>query len=220
MRDISKNVRDDIMAVVLAETGFIKSAYNALEAFYLLSFPSNATVYCFDMRGMLEDGSARVTIWNNIEPLCFHTIRSGYLYMGHSAGITQYSSYTDNTASYSFRYFTNPMFFGNASTLKFLKRIAVTVIGGPDILINFNWAYDYAQNFSTAQKTITTGELADFNTAEYGTGEYGEGILTARSAVNTSGSGFSSTLGITSTIDGSPMSIQQIDALALLGRLI
>lgn len=220
MRDISKNVRDNLMNLVENEEGYIRSVYNAENAFYLISFPSNSTVYCFDMRGMLEDGSARATIWDNINPLCFHTIRNGNLYMGHSAGISQYATYQDNGQSYDFQYFTNPMSFGSPSMLKFLKRLSFTLIGGSSTVINLLWGYDYNGNYRSVQQTLTSSFLAEYGIAEYNIGEYSNGIITSRPAVNSGGSGYVATLGLTCTINGSALSIQQIDALALLGRLI
>jgi hypothetical protein len=65
LRDISKNVRDDLMANVASETAAnIKSVYFDRDAFYLLSLPTTKFVYCFDMRTPLQDGSARTTIWD------------------------------------------------------------------------------------------------------------------------------------------------------------
>lgn len=220
MRDISKNVRDDLMALVNSETGHIRSVYNAKNAFYLLSLPTSGFVYCFDMRGVLEDGSSRVTVWDSIEPLCFHTIRNGTLYMGHASGITQYTGYNDNTASYEFRYFTNAMSFGNAALLKFLKKLAFTIIGGSGTVVNLQWGYDYAATYRSQQINIASVDVAEYNVAEYNEDEYTSGIVTARPSINAGGAGYVVTIGLTATIDGNALSIQQIDALALLGRLI
>ena len=220
IRDISKNVRDDLMGLAARETGIIKSAYNSQEAFYLISFPYSATVYCFDMRGMIEDGSARATAWDNIEPLCFHTNRAGTLLMGHPAGISSYTGYEDNGASYEFQYFTNPMAFGNATTLKFLKKLAYTIIGGSNTAISLQWGYDFTASYQARQMTLADGSISEYNIAEFNIAQFSTGIVTARPSINASGSGFVVTLGITSTIDGSSLSIQQIDALALLGRLV
>lgn len=220
MRDISRNVRNDITALVSGETGSIKAAYNPVEAFYLLSFPTTGIVYCFDTRGMLEDGSARVTTWDSIEPLCFHTTRSGALYMGHLNGITQYTGYNDDTASYSMEYFSNPISFGNPAMVKMLKKLSMTIIGGAGVIANMKWAYDYQYNYRSVSYTIASGEVAEYNVAEYNVDEYTTGILIARPNINTGGAGTVVTVGLTSTIDGAPLSIQQIDILALLGRLV
>lgn len=220
MRDISKNVRNDLVDLLGRETGHLRSAYSSEEAFYLLSFSSTGYVYCFDMRGMLEDGSARTTLWDSIEPMCFHVNRAGSLLMGHSNGISEYDGYLDNTATYEMQYFSNPISFGNASNLKFLKKLAMTIIGGSGAVANIKWAYDYKFDYRTRTYTLAGGNVAEFNIDEFNIGEYSTGIIVTRPSVNTGGSGYVVTIGMTSTINGAALSIQQIDVLALLGRLI
>ena len=220
MRDISKNVRNDLLVLLEGETGHIRSSYSAEEAFYLVSFPTTGYIYCFDMRGMLEDGSHRVTLWDSIRPTCFHVRRNGDMLMGHPNGITKYTGYLDNLSSYQMDYFSNPLAFGNAAILKFLKKMAFTVIGGSGAIINMKWAYDYNQNYRSRARTLAAGEIAEYGIAEYGIGEYTTGIIVTRPSANTSGSGYVVTIGLTSTINGASVSIQQIDILALLGRLI
>ena len=83
LRDISKNVRDDLMTNVASETATqIKSVYFDRDAFYLLSLPTTKFVYCFDMRAPLQDGSARTTIWTDIEPKSFLVTAAKQLYIG------------------------------------------------------------------------------------------------------------------------------------------
>jgi hypothetical protein len=73
MRDLTKNVRDDLLKDITEEItnsgnlDDVVSVYSELNAFYLLSFPSTSTVYVLDMRQPLEDGSARVTLWFSYE---------------------------------------------------------------------------------------------------------------------------------------------------------
>ena len=220
IRDISKNVRNDIIEITAAETGEIKSAYSAEESFYLLSFPSQMTIFCFDMRGMLEDGSHRATTWNAINPLCFHTRRDGSVLMGHPDGISLYTGYQDDGASYEMEYFSNPISFGGPSLLKFLKKLSMTIIGGTGVVANLKWAYDYQYNYKSVSYTLNAGAVAEYGIAEYGIDEYSSGIVITRPSVNSTGSGYVVTAGLTSTINGAPLSIQQIDVLALLGRLI
>ena len=68
MRDISNNVRSELMQIVNQQTNPIKSLYSADEAFYLLSLSDSQTVYCFDMKQALPDGANRVTTWSGINP--------------------------------------------------------------------------------------------------------------------------------------------------------
>lgn len=220
MRDISKNVRDLLLSVVDAEGGDIKSVYSPVEAFYLLALPSTAQVFCFDMRGMLEDGSARATVWDSIDPMCFHLARNGDLLMGHPEGITKYTGYYDGGVTYEMQYFTNPMSFGNPALLKFLKKLAFTIIGSSTALINIKWGYNYGQAFQSLQYTLSGEQGAEYNIAEYNIAEYSSGVIISRPSLNVGGSGYVITVGIAAEISGELLSIQQIDVLALLGRLI
>jgi len=50
-RDLSKNIRNDLMTAVAGETlANIKSVYSEREAFYLLTTPSIGSVFCFDTK--------------------------------------------------------------------------------------------------------------------------------------------------------------------------
>ena len=83
MRDISANVRDDLVAeAILEDPDEIKAVYSDKEAFYLLSFPARQLVYCFDMRTTLQNGANRVTTWDGLVPTAFCYTRSKDLYMG------------------------------------------------------------------------------------------------------------------------------------------
>jgi hypothetical protein len=50
MRDVSANVRTDLLNAVKSEIFPIHSHYSAFDAFYLLTFPSLGITYCFDVR--------------------------------------------------------------------------------------------------------------------------------------------------------------------------
>jgi len=132
MRDISRNVRNDLINLVTQQTNPIKSIYSAEESFYLLTLPDNGLVYCFDMRAPLQDGSHRATTWSALNPLSFARLDGGTIYIGKDSGIVKYDGYKDGTAQYQMRYFSNPLDFGNASNLKFLKKFNLTIVGGKE----------------------------------------------------------------------------------------
>ena len=221
MRDISKNVRTDLMSLVTLETNPIKSVYSSDNAFYVLTLPDSNTAYCFDMRTPLEDGSQRATTWSSLYPLSFNVLEDGTVYIGKDSGIVKYSGYLDGTEKYEMRYFSNPLDFGNTSNLKFLKKFNLTIIGGQSTPTTLNWGYDYAQNYTKQAFIFGTGTLAEYGIAEYNTtGEYTSSILINTPKVNTSGSGEVVTIGLEAEINDAQFSIQKIDIHALLGRLI
>jgi hypothetical protein len=221
MRDASKNVRNDITDILISETGNIKSGYSPVEAIYVLTFPSTGVTYCMDVRSLLEDGSNRMTTWSGLSPLCYHTLASGTLALGKVNGIATYGTYYDDASSYLMQYYSNPMSFGDASLLKFLKKVNVTVIGGGvSTQASFDWTYDYRYNYSSVTLPLSGSLTAEYGVAEYNESNYTPGVNINRPSINTSGSGYVMTIGIRATIEGSPVSIQQLDVLALIGRII
>jgi len=220
--NVSKNVRDTLMASVTSETGIIKSVYSPEESFYLLLLPTSSEVYVFDMRGTLEDGSYRATTWKDVSLLCGTRTADGLLYLGSSKGINQYDGFLDDTATYTIKYFTNPMSFGDPSKIKMLKEISFTVIGGSESQVVGNWAYDYREDYSTQSFTIAKSEQAEYGISEYNvaTSQYGVTNVIDIARVKATGSGKVATIGIEATIDGGSLSIQELNTEALLGRLI
>ena len=118
-------------------------------------------------------------------------------------------------------YFSNPINCGNTTNLKFLKKFNITVIGGNDTGYTLSWSYDYSENYTKQVFDFSTGTTAEFNISEYNTSaEYAGGVFVNKGSVHTNGSGVSASIGVESTINGNPFSIQTIDIHALLGRLI
>ena len=221
MRDISKNVRTDLLNLVSLQTNPIKSLYSSEEAFYLLTLPDSNTVYCFDMRTALPDGSQRATTWSGMYPLSFAVLEGGEIYIGISSGIVEYKGYMDGTNKYEMRYFSNPMDFGNTSNLKFLKKFNMTIIGGQNTPTTLNWGYDYTESYTKQAFTFGSSNIGEYGVSEYNTtAEYTSSILINTPKVNTSGSGEVVTIGIEAEVNGAAFSIQKIDIHALLGRLI
>ena len=220
--NVSKNVRDTLMASVTSETGIIKSVYSPEESFYLLLLPTSSEVYVFDMRGTLEDGSYRATTWKDVSLLCGTRTADGLLYLGSSKGINQYDGFLDDTATYTIKYFTNPMSFGDPSKIKMLKEISFTVIGGSESQVIGNWAYDYKEDYSTQSFTIAKSNQAEYGISEYNvaTSQYGVSNVIDIASIKATGSGKVATIGIEATIDGGSLSIQELNTEALLGRLI
>ena len=220
-RDVSKNVRDELLVNVASELNKnIKATYFPTDAFYLLALPSTGFTYCFDTRGVLENGGARVTIWKQIEPTAFCVTQDRQLYIGKEGYIGKYNLYEDNGAKYRMSYFTNYFDFGSATTNKILKRINVTAIGGSAQPIAIKWGYDYTRNYFSRGITLQRVEVYEYNTAEYGIATYTNGIALDTAKIPASGSGTVLQLGFESDIDGTPLSIQKIDFFLKQGKTL
>ena len=139
-RDVSKNVRDDLLSLVNSETAAnIKAIYYAPDAFYLLSLPSSGYTFCFDTRGVLENGASRTTTWKQINPTAFTVTDAKELYVGQVGYIGKYTGYIDNATQYRMTYYTNYFDFGQPATTKMLKKVNIVAIGGSAQSIAFKW---------------------------------------------------------------------------------
>ena len=222
--NVSKNVRDTLMESVRNQTSSIKSVYSPEESFYLLFLPTTLEVFVFDMRGTLEDGSYRVTTWvnNGATLLCGDRAADGTLFFGNALGINKYEGFLDNDNSYTMKYFTQPLSFGAPATLKMLKEINFTVVGGSGTTVVGNWAYDYTEGFSKQAFTVATSLIAEYGISEYNVSEseYSATIVIDVAKVKATGSGKVCTIGVEATIDGRALSIQELNTEAIIGRLI
>ena len=220
-RDLSKNVRNDLMSAVNGEvTKNIKSVYSPYESFYLLTLPTLKTVYCFDMKASLPDGAARVTMWDNIQPKSFCYLRNEDLLIGKEGYLGTYSGYQDNGVSYRFQYFTNHTDLGQPSVTTVLKKLSVVVIGGTDQFITIKWGYDFSSNYQAQTAKIPAKGVAYFGISEYNIGEYTGGTNLETLVAYPTGSGKVIQTGYEADINGSALSIQKIEIHAKNGKVV
>ena len=220
-RDLSKNVRDDLMrALDGADLSLVKSVYSPLESFYLLSVPSLSIVYCFDLKQPLQDGSARVTTWDGMTPACFCSRRDGSLLIGKAGFIGKYTGYLDNTSSYRFQYFTNHTDLGAASVTTVLKKLSTVVIGGSDQYVTVKWGYDFTGNYYSQNVKIPEQGVSYYGVAEYNIAEYSDGVALQTLVAYPTGSGKVVQTGYESDIYGSSLSIQKIEIHAKNGKIV
>jgi hypothetical protein len=170
INDISFNVRDDLVSFVDSETdkNRIKAAYYPKDAFYVLTLPTSKYVFCFDLRGRLQNGACRVTIWDSIEPTAFYTTYSGDLLIGKEGYVGKYISYLDNTTVYKMRYYTNNFDLGNPTSLKVLKKANFTVVGGVGQNVFIKYGFDYISSYRDIRKTLSAGSVYEFNVNKFG----------------------------------------------------
>ena len=218
--DLSLNVKTEIIEVIQNRSLPTASAYSPEQSFYLICFPDQSTIYCFDLKGKLENGSYRVTRWTSVPHRSFMRHTDGTLYIGTTDGVGTYSGYLDNTSVYQFRYFSPALTFGDSSKTKFLKKIRPTLIGANEETIFVKWAYDFKTNYKNYEINVGNQVPAYYGVSEYTVGTFTGGTLTTKPTVNASGSGSVVTIGLEANIDGAQLSIQEINVLALIGKTI
>ena len=225
MRDLTKNVRDDLLKDMAIERenktnlDGVNAVYSEVNAFYLLSFPSTSTIYCLDMRQALEDGSARVTVWYAYSAPAMLRRKNRDILIGKENGIGLYSGYTDNLVSYRLRYFSHYLDFQSSTTLKMLKQISATVIGGSNQSFVIKAGFNYEENYISYPFLINTGEVFEYGVAKYNYGaEYAVGVVLDSIKSSVGGSGNVVQIGFEADVDGDALSVQKLDIFVKTGR--
>lgn len=222
MREVSLNVRDDLVADLGNETlANIKSAYFERDAFYLLSLPATQRIYCFDTRNLLDNGASRTTIWVKLPYTAFLQTESRQLYFGIAGGIAEYRGYQDNGQQYRMIYFTSNTDFGSPSQLKMLKKVNLVVISNQTQDFVIKYGFDYKTIFTPRISFSNESQVpSEYKIAEYGIGEYTGGLLINTLQVNLGGSGRVVKFGVETEVNGSPVAIQKADLFLKTGKIL
>lgn len=226
LRDLSKNVRNDLMTNVYSEVmANIKGCYSESNGFYLLNLPVTKVTYVFDTKAQLQDGSARVTTWDSIEPTSFYSKRNGDLLIGKNGYVGKYGTYLDHASSYRMQYFTNYADLGNISITSIVKKISVVVIGGSNQGFVIKWGYDFSGQYYSTTLNIPVTTVAEYGIAEYGANGspvayYSAGIQLSTLVGQASGFGKVVQTGYEVQINGAPISIQKIEIQAKDGKMV
>jgi hypothetical protein len=226
LRDLSKNVRNDLMASLSSETlANCKAVYSEINGFYLLTLPIASQVYVFDTKAQLQDGSARVTIWDSLNPTCLLSRRNGDLLIGKSGYIGKYDTYLDDASTYRLQYFTNYADLGDIGITSILKKIVVTVIGGSSQDFIVKWGFDFTGQYYSQVLSIPTSTVSEYGVAEYGANGvpvayYSSGVQLQLLIGQATGSGKAVQTGYETEITGFPVSIQKIEIQAKRGKLV
>lgn len=220
MRDISKNVRDDVIQAINAENiDLIKSVYSPINAFYLITFPTSQQTFCFDTRAPLEDGSFRATIWPSVSPKGFLS-EGSTLYFAEDNGIAEYKGYQDNGSKYEMAYYSNFFDLGMPNVSKIVKKLSATTVGATGQTFALKIGYDYSPVYYGYTFTLEVGTVYEYGITEYGIGEYSGSVLINEQKASTQGAGDIIQIGFTTDIDGAPMSLQKISLYAKQGKVL
>ena len=222
VRDISKNIRDDIIQNTNSETfkDRIKAVYSPNDSFYAIAFPTSKFVYVFDLRNQLQDGSLRATRWTSIEPTAFCLRRNNTLLLGQVGYVGLYNGYSDNGEEYKFQYYTNYIDFGNPAIEKILKKVNIVLYGSSEEEFSVKFAPDYSTRYRTEQTRLELFTISEFGEAEFGLGEFSKGEAIQRISLNIGGKGSVLQLGFEFNVSGTRLSFQKIDVYVKTGKLI
>ena len=218
--DLSKNIRNDFLAVIASESDTqLRSVYSEQNGFYLLACQSSGKVFCFDTKTTLEDGSYRVTMWDSIKPKSFCARRNGDLLIGQTGFVTKYTGYQDGTSSYRMEYYTNNADLGKDGLTSIIKKIKVLVVGGSNQSVSVFWGYDFSSSYQSQTVSIPTQAVSEYGIAEYNIAKYAAGISLEELTAYGNGAGKIIQTGFEVDINGFPISFQKIEIQTKTGKL-
>ena len=226
MRDLTKNVRDDLsdlLQIAFAsdpQLKQVKSVYSEVNAFYLISFPTSNIVYCLDTRQPMEDGSYRVTRWVDYHATSFLRKRNRDLFIGYPNSINKYSGYLDDTATYQMRFLSPYMDMQDSTQVKILKKVTATVIGGNGQAFIIKCGFDYIDSYDSYPFIIDSGSASQYNIDEYNIAEYSKGSLIDKVDASVGGAGNVIQLGFETEVNNTSFSVQKLDIFMKTGRKI
>jgi hypothetical protein len=222
MRDLSMNIRDDLVTYISGEVlTEIKSVYFERDAFYLLVLPSLKQSFYFDLRQTLDNGGARVTSWIGFIPKALCKTRDRNLLLGMAGGVGRYFGYSDNGASYRLEYYTSNIDAGEPFSLKFLKKASMVVIASGSQDVIFKYGFDYKNIYTSRTYTKDfIGGTAEYNIAEYNIGEFTSGTAINDITMHLGGSGKILQFGVEVPIEGAPVSLQQLTIYLKTGKML
>jgi len=220
MRDISKNIRDDIIQAIRSEIlANVKTVYSPINAFYLLTMPATKQTFVFDTRQTLQDGSYRVTVWPELTPKGFLSLDSELLF-AKPDGIAKYRGYQDNGEKYEMAYFSNYFDLEMPNTNKIVKKLAATTVGASGQIFALKVGYEYSPIFFSQTFTLEAGSVFEYGLAEYGLSEYAGSVLINDQQSPAQGAGNIIQIGFTTDINGTAMSLQKLSIYAKQGKVL
>lgn len=235
MNNLSINVQDflsDAFNDTVFDQSRLRSIYSPRNRFYLLSLPKESAtgqadeigqVIVFDTRGRGEQGEARcLGSWNGLVPTMLFTREDDTILAANIANegeLFKYDGYSDDTANISFEYRSGWTDLGGQGFIKMLKRMNIVFFTDGALTVNFKWAWDFLDEYTTRAKTFVSGGIA----AEYGVGEWNIGEFSGGVGINDgkvagNGNGEYIKFGISVTINGNQFSLQQLDLYSRIGR--
>lgn len=212
----------------------VRSAYSPVNRFYLILLPASQRAFVYDTRMKLQGGGSlgelpgafRVTEWPALTWSSIVNLKSGNVLFGENGQIGLYSGYTDGLSSYTLSYASPFLALKSESgtdsyenRLKILKRMKVVLYFGGNTLIDFLWGVDFGGLTNSYQLSLG-GILSEYGIAQYGINEYGGGAGISLSGFPLSASGRWVQFGLTATINGYVVAIQQLDAFCKIGNMV
>jgi hypothetical protein len=228
--DLSYNVRYDIVEVIkqTEDKRTIQLAYLPDKDITVCLFPEGQQAYVMEMRAPSATGGYKMTRWtecvfNRIEYVEDDGVVTILLGSNNAEGFLKYDGYTQyNGRDYLFQWASTALTFGDSSVVKFLKKIAITLVSRKTTSEGtVQWGFDgYLTNTSKFDVEGYLAALFGEEDAAYGKALFGAAPFSiTRYRKNVKGSGNVIRIGHKNKINGNPLSIQEILIQTTMGRI-
>ena len=203
----------------------VRATYSSEIGYYILNFPAQGRMFVLDVQHPFNDDEGEVafpmTIWEmggNISAMT--TISDGRTLLGSDGIVGRYFGSTDHGDSYDFHAMSGWLDFGDLNhRLKILKEITASVNLSNEADLTWRWEFDF--NGAEKSRIVSyagTGEGAEFGEAEFGESEFGSFVTIERQSFPAYGEGQFIRVGVSATIAGQQLSIQQMTVAPKIGR--
>jgi len=167
----------------------------------------------FDIR---TAGAVRASQWDSIDWVCARSVGST-LYLGQNGGVAEYTGYDDNGSAYNFEWLS-PWF--RVTSRRFIPKSAlVYVAAGTTYSLTMSWAWDYDASPRYETRSLMVNAVSEYNVAEWGIGEWGPANQLVAQQFDLGGDGDQIQIGLSTSINGGQLEIQEADLIGKLGRL-
>ncbi len=228
--DLTYNVRYDIVEVIkqTADKRTIQLAYLPEKDISVCLFPEGNQAYVLEMRAPSATGGYKMTRWtecvfDRIEYIERDGAVSVLMGSNNGEGFLAYDGYTQyNGRDYLFQWASTALTFGDSSMLKFLKKIAITLVSRKTTSEGtVQWGFDgYLTDTSKFDVEGYLAALFGEEDATFGVALFGAAPFSiTRYRKNVKGSGNVVRVGHTNKINGNPLSIQEIVIHITTGRI-
>lgn len=225
LSDVSKNVRDDLTANILANKGNdfknLRGAFYAAKGFYVFIGAGRA-IWCFDLKFPIEGQQARVTTWSGINATDV-VVSNDLLCFSFDKGLVgYYSGFSDNTVAYTLTYHSSWMDFGTTN-IKIPKKLRATFVDGDGVNVLACTAYNFKSYDSSCFTTAIDADEAastEWGLAYWAESEWSPGSVTYTDvAGNVGKSGHHIQVQVRAPVKGVGIAIQNIELQVKGGRV-
>ena len=236
LTNLSQHVQSGVVGATqaMADVNDITLTYSPQDSLLLAIFPDADTVYAFDTRMPMQDGTFRATSWSTTLQTATYS-RYDENFRGSLTGtvgeVMSYTGHNDDGTEFYFDYESGWLDLGEQmnSYLKFVKRLTSFVFITQNTTVTHKVYYDFANDTYTLDKSAIAAGIAEYgpqvtngNTAEYSADnsyEYGGGVTLRTLDASLGGGGQYIKIGVRLNTNSGNFVLQQINLYAKVGRL-